>query len=827
MVSLWILALWACGGSPVVETPPPPPPIEDAPPPVADVLHLTSLASEATLELSPSNVPDDRVIGQTVLRAAFRKLPGKQGVDVYQIALPFHPKLMQEGRGDRGVGSYEAQGFVLTGPQGVVPWSKQDEVGTWGWERRFLQIRVKQGAPAPKPKDYTIALASLAEEEQALNLAGSGLAPSAFAFRRLQTLTQTYEGILLPAPSSVQFEVQAAPGAVLDSQVRMVPSPVFGTGSDGVVVVAEHVGPDGEVVELGRAEVTTKGGGHLRASLDAVAGQTISLRLRTEPGATSAYDYVQLVDPSIYVPTTTPRHVVMIYLDTTRADHLTPYGYTRDTTPALAAFAEHAAIFDQARTVAPWTLPSIRAALSGDQPERWSEREILPETLQRLGFATMASFTNVYLTPTFDMDRGWTEREYELKKPAAKVVDDGIRFLKAHADRDAMVLLQFMDTHIPYEEPQAYRGRWAEEPYDGPSLGVYPLRRVRPKSPNFEHVRDYVTGRYDQALRYVDDELARLFAEMGDHATVVVFADHGEELWDHGSYEHGHTFFDELLRVPLLVRAPGMAPGHRSTPVSLLDVTPTVLEAVGMRPDPALPGMSLLRLAAPDADDQAFVDRPLGFGRPLYDDDGWGVVTHGHKWFSRSGDETVYDLGADPAEKHPVEDGNLQVYRDQLGASLGTTSQRVWKLKFSVPGIPGGLSLRVTHPDGIEDAWLAYEPRDISDTHMPRVEDGALLYDNPDNQRMPQAFYVVPKGDVADLKGLRIQMTHKDRSVDETVAEALPDGAIDRRNTLFTAGPGGFKVLVQPAWVPMDMGMAIPARSGDVTDELRELGYVQ
>ena len=109
------------------------------------------------------------------------------------------------------------------------------------------------------------------------------------------------------------------------------------------------------------------------------------------------------------------------------------------------------------------------------------------------------------------------------------------------------------------------------------------LMTVTEATDGFEAIRDHVIGRYNNNIRYVDDQLRRLFADVGSQATVVLFSDHGEEFGAEG-FEHGHTFHDELLRVPLIVRSPELPPGRISAPVSLLDIAPTMSRSRGSNP---------------------------------------------------------------------------------------------------------------------------------------------------------------------------------------------------------------------------------------------------
>jgi arylsulfatase A-like enzyme len=208
--------------------------------------------------------------------------------------------------------------------------------------------------------------------------------------------------------------------------------------------------------------------------------------------------------------------VALIFVDTLRADHLGIYGYERSTSPLLDRWAETAVVFEAARAPAPWTLPSARAVLSGRQPESWYEEANLPERMAEAGFLTLAAVSNPYLAASFDMHRGWSEHTMQNKRPADALVDAAIASIEAHADRDLLLMVHFMDTHLPYREPPPYRELWAEpRPEEAEEFVREDLLKLDPSSRDFPRRRRETIDRYDQNIRFVDAELARLLGVLG------------------------------------------------------------------------------------------------------------------------------------------------------------------------------------------------------------------------------------------------------------------------------------------------------------------------
>ncbi|MFT4975592.1 MAG: arylsulfatase A-like enzyme, partial [Myxococcota bacterium] len=244
-------------------------------------------------------------------------------------------------------------------------------------------------------------------------------------------------------------------------------------------------------------------------------------------------------------PAAPPRRLVLIFVDTLRPDHMSLYGYDRQTSPVLDAWAEGAAVFTDAHSIAPWTLPSARAALSGRQPEAWDDGPVLMERLSEAGWATGAATANVFLSETLGMSRGVDRFHYSLLASAEDQVALALGFFDAHPTQDAALLLHFIDPHLPYKEPEPYRSLWAGSP-PPPLNERYQLielqaLHVGPELPGFDAVRRHLIDRYDQNIRYVDAALAPLLDTLAPTDGVIVFSDHGEEFWEHGGFEHGHS----------------------------------------------------------------------------------------------------------------------------------------------------------------------------------------------------------------------------------------------------------------------------------------------
>ena len=316
--------------------------------------------------------------------------------------------------------------------------------------------------------------------------------------------------------------------------------------------------------------------------------------------------------------------MILIILDTTRADHLSVYGYERETTPHLEQLAAEGELYTQAWSQAPWTLPSIATILTGLPPHAHGagkgERGVLAvrptvktlaQRMSAAGYATCALMNVVWCDGRLSaLDRGYdhydlhtTDESNQNHRDAATTVDLALDWMRSVGERPAFLTVHLFDPHLTYDPPAPYDTVF--EPDGGPRIArgfgtAHQLFAVREgRLPLDERQRQSLIARYDGELAFTDQQIGRLRAgleELGrwKDAMVIVVGDHGEEFWDHGGFEHGHSHYAEMLNVPLIVKRPGAEVGSVSSErVRQLDVVPTVLEFAQVPGAAKLPGQRL------------------------------------------------------------------------------------------------------------------------------------------------------------------------------------------------------------------------------------------
>jgi arylsulfatase A-like enzyme len=305
-----------------------------------------------------------------------------------------------------------------------------------------------------------------------------------------------------------------------------------------------------------------------------------------------------------------PRVIVLISIDTLRADALGSYGNSHGATPYLDSLAADGVRFAQAFAQSPWTIPSHASLLTSLYPPvaaATAHRALppsaitLPEVLRDAGYETGAIVNVDYLGRKFGFDQGFDEfHERLIHRGAAGAVDAALAFLQRSPARRVFLFLHVFDVHGPYADgPRA--GAAGE-----PDATIRYLQRIRYHDylqlDRFEHLAD-VRAAYDAGVRRVDVELGRLFADLRrrglyDEALIVVTADHGEAFFEHRIWVgHGLFLYDNELRIPMILKLParyGAAGTVVDTPASLVDVMPTIMEVAGLASAPSVQGHSLL-----------------------------------------------------------------------------------------------------------------------------------------------------------------------------------------------------------------------------------------
>ena len=709
--------------------------------------------------------------------------------------------------------------------------------GTWSFAARTLQVHHEADQP-PSDGDFELVYARASERERELNRDFSEHEDdTAFVLRSAWQQHVDRHGALLPAPATATWSVTVPPRGALAMELGMLEPEVADLEpSDGASLAVHLATPGAEPQLVQRFELEPGVFDTVRVDLSAFEGQQVELSLVSEPGASSRYDYVFAGEPTLYTPQADPPRVVLVFIDTLRRDHLELYGYERDTMPRLTAWSQDATVFDAARTPAPWTLPSARALLLGSQPEYWGVRASLPERMGASGWASAAFVGNVYLSANFEMADGWSHHFVENWPRATDQVDRLEAWLEDHDDQPAVVMLHLMDTHLPYTEPRKYKKLWAGATPEGLS-GSFQRSDVltASKGKDKERARQYIIDRYDGAIRYTDDQIARVLDTLGPQDVAVVFSDHGEEFWDHNGFEHGHTLYEELLAVPLVIRAPGLATGRVPQAVSLIDLAPTLYELLGVEGDAGVTGLSLVPLASGDPSTaQAFDDRMHGFGRPLYGDEQWGVLEGDLKYATKAGKEQIFDLGDDPGEQEDLVVGGgaglLSERRDALGRSLDRRAELGFRLRPERDSGKKTLEVTLEVPGGVAAAWVGSDPTEKSAAAV-CIEGSTVRAAWEGGHSGTREVFVVPSLPAHDVvPGLVLEARRGDALATESWDdEATPPRADGRSRRLLRTKVTNARVVLSYAVAPEPPsdGRELGGYDGETSAALEALGYLE
>jgi len=305
------------------------------------------------------------------------------------------------------------------------------------------------------------------------------------------------------------------------------------------------------------------------------------------------------------------------------------------------------------------------------------ERPVLPELLRAAGYDTAAFTEDGFLLAGAGFERGFAvyaeNKSADLHQPAGQIADTfarGRAWMGKRAGEPFFLFLHTYQVHLPYVPPPGYTG------YFGDASKI---------ADRGEHDRLL----YEQEIRYTDDEVRELLRDLRalgleEDTLVIITSDHGEEFFEHGQRLHGYQLFDEVLRVPLFMRLPGVIPaGLRvATPVSLTDVVPTTLELLGLPPVSGTEGLSLVPLLreaqAPLARTAVFAEAPSSLVSGWVDLAAARTATHKCIFHGLQGTTECFDLTVDPEERRPLAadgaDPRLVAARAQLDAFRAGTA---------------------------------------------------------------------------------------------------------------------------------------------------------
>lgn len=321
-------------------------------------------------------------------------------------------------------------------------------------------------------------------------------------------------------------------------------------------------------------------------------------------------------------------NIVLISVDSLRADHLGCYGYPRSTSPEIDGLAAEGALFEVATSSSSWTLPAHAALFTGlpdsahgvDRGSRTlaPERRTLAEALQAAGYRTAGVWSGPLLDPRFGFGQGFdayaghstTDEDWDRAVTASHQIVTGPGILEKvdtllapRTEGPFFLFVHLWDVHYDYIPPAPYDSMF-DPHYSGEvdgrdlvdylKLGLGDLSRR-----DLEHL----VALYDGEIAWTDQQIGQILRKLealgvAEDTVVIVTSDHGEELFDHGSFGHKRKLFDESIRIPLVVRYPGRIPAGKriGQPVRIVDVAPTIVELAGAEPLPDVMGRSLVPL---------------------------------------------------------------------------------------------------------------------------------------------------------------------------------------------------------------------------------------
>lgn len=394
-----------------------------------------------------------------------------------------------------------------------------------------------------------------------------------------------------------------------------------------------------------------------------------------EPATASAVDRFHAVQ----VPSVTGPSILLICVDTVRADHVGLYGYHRATTPRIDAFFGKGRLYERTYATSPSTGPSVVSILTGLYPHRHGVRVLcqrispnvvtVVDHLRRAGYEAAAVISNAVLADSasglgsrfdyYDDDVNEQEpfRKEMFERSAARTTDAAIHWLtdRRQSTKPHFLWVHYMDPHGPYRPPA---DKPADFSHEAPKW-IDPERvPAYSREPDLCDGNEYV-DRYDEEIAYTDREVGRLldaYTESGltDDALIIFTSDHGESMMEHEYwFRHERNTYEEMIRVPLVLRHSLLEPGQESIAVSTADLAPTILELVGLNVPSGLDGMSLL--PSPRQRDLLCEGRSVKRGL-------WrGLISGTRKTSARHGRSNIireiraFDLRTDPRELNPLE----------------------------------------------------------------------------------------------------------------------------------------------------------------------------
>jgi arylsulfatase A-like enzyme len=379
-------------------------------------------------------------------------------------------------------------------------------------------------------------------------------------------------------------------------------------------------------------------------------------------------------------------NVILVTIDALCADHLGLYGYSRDTSDTFERLSANSIVYGNVYAQSSWTRTSMASMLTGRYPahhgvltekkESYLDDDFLtlPEVFKNNGYSTAGYVANANLKQEFGFSQGFDHyREGLGGWRTGAILKEVVEWIEPRKSQPFFIWMHLNEPHDPYTPPEGYDELYGK---DSAEL-IRPLNTSREfmlAPPGDKELRINLTNAdlarmvdlYDGEIKYVNDEFGVLMTKLSrmgltDNTIIVVTADHGEEFQDHGRLFHGHSLYEELVRIPLLIYVPQVPAKRMPGPVELIDVYPTLCDLTGLSFEGNVDGVSLA-----EKDSKNIVYSETDFRTSslsmVVDLD----MKFIHDW--KTGESILFDLKTDPGEKKPLSltESEKQKYMDLI-----------------------------------------------------------------------------------------------------------------------------------------------------------------
>ena len=302
-------------------------------------------------------------------------------------------------------------------------------------------------------------------------------------------------------------------------------------------------------------------------------------------------------------------NIIIISIDTLRADHLGTYGYDRNTSPTIDSIAKEGIVFENTFAVVGETWPSLTSTLTSLYPVSTNVRTngqilndsfiTLPEILKEHNYSSMAFLSNFCKAGNYGFDNKSCGRD-------GKITKDTLKWLDKNYDNKFFLWVHYLKPHQPYNPPEKYASLFVDSNYTGnytadePTFGFITKNRINLTDSDL----NYIISLYDGDIRYADDQVKEVYQKLEtlgllDNSIIIITSDHGEDLYQHNYFFlHSCSIYDSSLHIPLIIRLPDKSVINKRVEnvVSNVDIAPTLLELANISPPPFFEGTSLVPL---------------------------------------------------------------------------------------------------------------------------------------------------------------------------------------------------------------------------------------